>query len=556
MQAAIYSRFSTDKQNESSIEDQVRNCIRHAERMQIQVIQEYADKAISGTSKSRPGFKDMLAAAERGEFEVLLVDDLSRLSRDEVETKQVIRKFKFRRQRIIGVSDGYDSNTKGEKIQSTMRGLINEMYIDDLREKTHRGLYGKAMKGFSAGGRTYGYKRSPIENPAKLDVNGRPEIIAVRREINEEEARWVRQSFEWFVAGHTPKRIAAELNRLAVPSARGGTWTASSIYGDMTKGDGMLNNEIYIGKYLWNRSEWIKNPDSGKRKRLDRKASERVVVELPELRIVPQELWDAAKARQHEIREKSAALRKALNNPNSRSHTGKYLFSGLLKCGCCGANFTIWGSTSYACAGNVHRGDTVCSNRLRVPRRIVEERLVEAINEDLFSDEAVDLLIKETSRHLKQMQEERTPESEAAQQRLEEAERTINNLMTAIKAGIITPTTKAELEQAEAEQARAKVALQTCAVPTDNLIALLPRAAGQYRALLKNLRDTLQRDSAQARQCLKTLVGDIRLLPQGKVLFAELQRSVDGLISLAARGGPLNIRLVAGVGFEPTTFRL
>lgn len=116
MKAVIYARFSTDKQSDSSIEDQARNCLRYAERSGMTITSRFEDKAISGASKNRPGFDAMKVSADRGEFDVLLVDDLSRLSRDDVEMKQVIRRFKFRRIRIIGVSDGYDSDTKGEKI--------------------------------------------------------------------------------------------------------------------------------------------------------------------------------------------------------------------------------------------------------------------------------------------------------------------------------------------------------------------------------------------------------------------------------------------------------
>ena len=154
--------------NESCIDFVHLNCDRYAERYGMTVLTRYGDRAVSGSSKNRHGFDAMRAAAARDEFDVLLVDDLSRLSRDDVEMKQVIRHFKFRGIRIVGVSDGYDSDTKGEKIQSTMRGLMNEMYLDDLREKTHRGLYGKALNGYSAGGRTYGYKRAPICNPLGL----------------------------------------------------------------------------------------------------------------------------------------------------------------------------------------------------------------------------------------------------------------------------------------------------------------------------------------------------------------------------------------------------
>ncbi|MGE3624373.1 MAG: recombinase family protein [Bdellovibrionales bacterium] len=581
MRAAIYARFSTDKQSDNSIEDQARNCVRYAERAGMNVVLRFEDKAISGASKARAGYQTMLAAAERREFEVLLVDDLSRLSRDDVEMKQVIRRFKFRHIRIIGVSDGYDSSTKGEKIQSTMRGLMNEIYLDDLREKTHRGLYGKAMNGFSAGGRPYGYKRVPIENHSKLDVNGRPEITAVRREVNEDEAKWVRKIFEWFAGGHSPKRIADKLNRLGVPSTRNSTWAANAIYGDVIEGTGLLNNRLYIGEYLWNRSEWKKDPDTGKRKRVKRSRSEWVITPMEELRIVPQPLWDAVQTRQKEIRERSVALRQALSNPKTRSRTGKYLFSGILQCGCCGANYTMYSTSSYACAVNINRGNAACSNKLRISRKVLEDNLLEIIKDELLTDEAVAEFIKETSVVLKEKQNEQKPEYETQKLKLKEAEKRIENIMAAIKAGVVTPTTKVELERAEAEQREALGALQANTGVSEVLTSFLPEAAERYRELMYDLRNNLNMDVSRARLCLRDLLGRIRLLPNatGKFLEAELRHSTAGLMRLAlgfngdnafksrlvagalissnfkSEDG-LKARLVAGVGFEPTTFRL
>lgn len=90
----------------------------------------------------------MLAAAARGEIDVLFLGDLSRLSRDQVESEQVIRRLEFHGVRIIAVSDGYDSHTKTatRKIQRGVKNLINAMRLDELREQVHRGLTGQAMK--------------------------------------------------------------------------------------------------------------------------------------------------------------------------------------------------------------------------------------------------------------------------------------------------------------------------------------------------------------------------------------------------------------------------
>ncbi len=144
----------------TSIEDQFRNCERLAERegWDISDSHYYADKAQSGSLRDRVQYKRMLKAAEAGEFNALIVDDLSRLSRDDVELKTALKRLRFRGVRMIGVSDGFDSAAKGHKVAAGVRGLMNELYLDDLREKTRRGLEGQFLKGHSAGGRPYGYR--------------------------------------------------------------------------------------------------------------------------------------------------------------------------------------------------------------------------------------------------------------------------------------------------------------------------------------------------------------------------------------------------------------
>ncbi len=254
MRAAIYGRYSSNKQRESSIDDQFRNCEGFADREGWHIVKRYADQAVSGTSKDRPSFKNLMTDAEEGCFDVLLVDDLSRLSRDEIELKQLVRRFTYRNLRIIGISDGFDSASKGHKVHASVRAMMNEIYLDDLREKTHRGLAGQAIKGKNCGDRAFGYRHVPELDPYKTDDYGRPVVTAVRREVDPDQARWVRQIFAWYADGHSPRWIASELNRLCVPAPRSETWAASAMYGDMTKGTGFLNNELYIGRYVWNRS--------------------------------------------------------------------------------------------------------------------------------------------------------------------------------------------------------------------------------------------------------------------------------------------------------------
>ncbi len=188
------------------------------------------------------------------------------------------------------------------------------------------------------------------------------------------------------------------------------------------------------------------------------------------------------------------------------------------------------GKRDYGCANNINRGTSVCANRIRVSRHIVEERLIEPIRKELFSDEAVALFVQETTSLLKQKQSAREPEYDAAKRDLARAEKELANIMSAIKMGIVTPTTKAELERIEAERTRLQNSLKADTTTNDKLAAFLPDAVERYKGLLSCLGETLYRDVAQARQLIETLVGAVSLVPQtGGYLEAQMQPSLMGL---------------------------
>ena len=109
MKACVLTRYSTGKQKPTSTEDQLRNCRTFAAREQLVIVKVCSDQEISGAVRSRPGYLAMLEAAERREFDVLLIDDLSRLARDALEQGLTLKRMKFLGIRSVGVSEGYDS---------------------------------------------------------------------------------------------------------------------------------------------------------------------------------------------------------------------------------------------------------------------------------------------------------------------------------------------------------------------------------------------------------------------------------------------------------------
>jgi site-specific DNA recombinase len=131
----------------------------------------------------------MLADAKAHKFDVLLIDDFSRLSRDSVEAETVRRRFVHWNVRLIGVCDGIDTHAKGHKLVSGFKGLMNEMFLDDLRDKTSRGMIGQVLKGYHGGGRPYGYRLMPEVDATKTDPYGRP--VGSRLTIDREQAKTV-----------------------------------------------------------------------------------------------------------------------------------------------------------------------------------------------------------------------------------------------------------------------------------------------------------------------------------------------------------------------------
>jgi len=226
MRAAAYARYSSDQQRDASLEDQLRNCRAYCARMGWPDPVAYTDAAMSGARNDRPGYLRLLA--DSGRFDVIVVDDLSRLSRDSIEVAQAIRRLTFAGVRVVGCSDGTDTGRKGHKAEVGLRGIMSELYLTDLADKTHRGLAGRALAGASAGGLPYGYA---------VTTTG-------QRAIREDQAHVVRRIFADYLAGDSARSIAVALNQDGVPSPRGSTWAVSAIYGDVKRGIGILENPI------------------------------------------------------------------------------------------------------------------------------------------------------------------------------------------------------------------------------------------------------------------------------------------------------------------------
>ncbi len=527
--AVIYARYSTDKQRETSIEDQARVCRTRAKALGLEVVAVHADDELSGSTPvaSRSGGKALLADALAARFEVLLLEGLDRLSRDQVEQETIIRRLEHRGIRILGCSDGYDSTASGRKLHRGMRGLINEIYLDDLRDKTHRGLAGQVERGFHAGGISFGYRSVGDECGHRL-------------EVAPAAAEWVRWIFTRYADGWSCQRIAAELNRQRVGSPRASTWAVSALYGSPAKGSGVLNNELYVGRYIWNRSQWVKEPDTGKRQRIVRPRQEWSVIERPELRILSDQLWAAARARMNTPRGQGGA--------RGRSAAPRTLFGGMMRCGRCGGAVIAIDARCYGCAARKDRGASVCIG-MTARRRDIDDRLLSVVKEELLAPEAiaeVQRLVHELS---SSAEHDKASRKQTVTGRLCELDREIGNLVQAIATVGISDALHQRLVAAERERAELKQESARASQNAGEVADVVPH----YKRFVMDLQGALARDTTRARAMLQQVFGAIRLVETGDELYAEFEAPLERL--MLAAGGALPGR-VAGTGFEPVTFGL
>jgi site-specific DNA recombinase len=190
MPAAIYARYSSENQRPESIDDQVSACRKLAKQRSIAISEDhvYSDQAQSGARSDRPALAALMAAAQSGEFDIVLVDDLSRLARDNHLMLSIIAEFSFEGIRIISVADGLDSDDEESTLAIQVRGIFNELQLHDLKKKTLRGQMGQKERGFFVGEKTFGYRSVPV-GEMRMDKKVRPRPDGYRMEIEPKQAR-------------------------------------------------------------------------------------------------------------------------------------------------------------------------------------------------------------------------------------------------------------------------------------------------------------------------------------------------------------------------------
>ena len=210
--AAIYCRVSTEDQERegTSLQTQLEACLKYCQDKEYQVAYRFSE-AFSGLTLERPKLNELRELIRNGQIDVIVVYCLDRLSRDPTHGVILTQELEKHGVKLEAVTEDVD-NTEFGKLISYIRGFASKLEAEKIKERTERGRRARAKEGRMPGGFqiTYGYDYIPVSQK-----NGG------RRVINENEAKWVRQIYQWLVNdGLSVNSIRDRLRALNVPAKK------------------------------------------------------------------------------------------------------------------------------------------------------------------------------------------------------------------------------------------------------------------------------------------------------------------------------------------------
>ncbi|SLN69533.1 hypothetical protein ROJ8625_03619 [Roseivivax jejudonensis] len=422
--AAIYTRYSSARQDVTSTTDQVAMCQEYCDKQGYTVVHVFSDQEKTGKNTRRPGFQRLKAAAEAGEIDVVVIEAVDRLTRRLADALTTFDLFRFRGASLESVKEGPQ-----DFLRVLMLGMGAQFYADNVGAHTLRARRGGISRG-RIGTTAYGYRSLEIET-------------GLNREIDPDQAAVVHRIFNEFASGRSPHAIADGLNADGIRAPRGGTWNSSTIRGNADRQEGLLRNRLYTGRAAICRTRTSHHPETGTKK-VELTPEEMVEAEFPSLRIVSEELWDAVQAELARRHEQYGQKGNAVGARRTR-----YLLSDLLKCACCGANYIIYNRTSYRCAES---RKNACNNTVGISRRRIEARVFGKLRDVMMSEDLIERFQATLKAERKALANvDLDDEHRRLAAALRDAERGRDNMLAAIEQGAPYETFAARAGKLEAE---------------------------------------------------------------------------------------------------------
>ncbi len=352
MNIAAYCRVSTDKEDQlNSLEAQKEFFAEYTDRTGDNLVRLYADEGLSGTKiKNRKQFLQMMADAEHGLFDRVVVKDISRFARNTVDLLQNIRRLK-----ALGIETQFLTaemvSMGNSEFVLTVFGALAQEESANTSKRVKFGKKLNAEKG-RVPNLVYGYDKIPGDY--------------FNLTVNQEEAAVICQIYAWYIHdGYGASKISSFLNARNIRTKRNCKWSQNGICR-------ILTNELYTGKIINGKQE-VSDFLTGQRTEKDE--TDWIVVERPDLRIIEPEIFEQA----GQIMQSRGQMFKV----NQERQSNKHLFSTLIKCKECGWSFRRTVRTykntyiRWVCSGHNGRGAESCPNTVAVD----EDELIEVLQE-------------------------------------------------------------------------------------------------------------------------------------------------------------------------------
>ena len=396
MIGAIYARYSAGpRQTDQSIEGQVAECQEYAKRNNIEVIEIYADRHVSGKgTEGRFEFQRMLSDAAAKKFEAVIVWKIDRFGRNRQDIALAKMKLKAAGVRLMYAAESVPDGPEGIVLESVLEGIA-EYYSAELRQKIIRGQRETVKKGLHTG--------------APLPIGYKTEDRRIV--VDQERAPYVVEVFERYAQGAKMKDLVAYLNDQGIVGTRGGRITPAVVYR-------MLRNERYLGIF------------------------DQFGIELRVEPIISPELFEAV----------AGMFPKPHQNAAGRATTD---FRLSCKCFCGYCETMVIGESGrgkkgkvyyyYKCGKRKRGGD--CSLK-PIRKELLEEAVIQATMEDMLTDETISALTDEI---LRIQDEEADDPAEIFRKQLDSVKRKKANLVRALEEGSAAAVIRriAELEEEE-----------------------------------------------------------------------------------------------------------
>lgn len=398
--AVIYARYSSDNQRDASIDQQVSECKHYAEKMDLEIIEIYADRALTGKTDKRPDFLRMIKDSAKQHFSYVIVYSLDRFSRNKYDSAIYKQKLKENGVKVLSAMEHLTDDPTGQLMETILEGFA-QYYSDELSQKIHRGLKDNAEKCIVNGSIALGYRRGS---------DGHAEIVP-------EEAEVVREIFQRVAAGEQLIRIIEDLNRRGIKTKHGREWNRSTF-------NKILSNERYIGVYIY--KEY------------------RIEGGFPA--IIDKELFD-------DVQMKISTKKNARGSQKRRrANADTYLLTGKLFCGHCDSPMVGIAGTSksgklmyyYTC---VRKKNEHSCDKKNIRRDKIELAVTQHIQQLLYDDDLLEWMAEKAIEY--QESSLNSDELKNTQKLLTIANTEKENVIKAIKMGIVTESTKEELVRLE-----------------------------------------------------------------------------------------------------------